>query len=81
MSSREKAVAIINSFPDEQIENVISLLQVMKQVIGEAIAQETPNAETLASMEEIEEMIRTDGGEHFTGSTSDLFASILAGDD
>ncbi len=43
--------------------------------------EDTPNAETIASMEEVKEMIRTGSGEHWRGSTADLFASILAGED
>ena len=75
MSSREFAKNLIDQIPEGRLFYVISYLQ------GAAIPDETPNADTLASMEEIEEMIRTGGGEHFTGSTADLFASILAGND
>ena len=39
-----------------------------------------PNAETLAAMEETDEMIRTDGGQHFTGTTADFFAMLDAGE-
>lgn len=81
MSDREKAVAIINSFPEDQIGNVIAMLQTMKQAIEDALHPDIPNAETIASMEEVKEMIRTGSGEHWAGSTADLFASILAGDD
>ena len=37
-----------------------------------------PNAETLETMAESDEMIRTGGGQHFSGSTEDFFAQILA---
>lgn len=37
----------------------------------------TPNAETIAAMAETDEMIRTGGGQHFEGSTEELFAQIL----
>jgi hypothetical protein len=53
----------------------------MKQAIADAQTTETPNAETFEAMKEVDEMIRTGKGEHFTGSTSDFLASILAGED
>lgn len=81
MSDRERAFAIIDSFPEDQIGNVIAMLQTMKQAIEDALRPDIPNAETIESMEEIKEMIRTGSGEHWKGSTADLFASILAGDD
>ncbi len=81
MSDKERAFAIIDSFPEDQIGNVITMLQTMKQAIEDALNPDVPNAETIASMEEVKEMIRTGSGEHWQGSTADLFASILAGDD
>lgn len=81
MSNREIAVTMIDSFTDAQLCNVITMLQSMKQAIEDALNPEVPNAETIASMEEIREMIRTGSGERWEGSTADLFASILAGDD
>lgn len=81
MSNKEKAVAIIDSFPEDQIGNVIAVLQAMKQAIDDALNPDIPNAETIASMEEVKEMIRTGSGEHWQGSTADLFTSILAGDE
>jgi hypothetical protein len=81
MSEREIAFAMIDSFPDDQIGNVISMLRTMQQTIENALHPEVPNAETIESMEEIKEMIRTGSGEHWKGSTADLFASILAEDD
>lgn len=81
MSDKERAFAIIDSFPEDQIGNVIAMLQTMKQTIEDALHPDIPNAETIAAMEEVKEMIRTGSGEHWQGSTADLFASILAGDD
>ena len=46
---------------------VISYLQ------GAAVPDETPNAETIASIEELE----NGGGTLFTGSTEDLFAELM----
>lgn len=76
MSNRERAVAMIDSFPDDQLGNVIAMLQTMKQAIEDAITADTPNATTIAAMQELE----NDGGEVWTGSTKDLFAMLDAED-
>ncbi len=81
MSDKERAFAIIDSFPEDQIGNVIAMLQTMKQAIEDALRPDIPNAETIASMEEVKETLRPGSGDHWQGSTADLFASILAGDD
>lgn len=39
-----------------------------------------PNAETVAAMQEVNEMIRTGSGQRFQGSTADLFAMLDAED-
>ena len=39
---------------------------------------EIPNAETLAAMEETDEMIRTGGGQRFTRTAADFFAALDA---
>ena len=36
-----------------------------------------PNATTIAAMAETDEMIRTGSGQHFEGTTEELFAQIL----
>ena len=36
-----------------------------------------PNATTTAAMAETDEMIRTGSGQHFEGSTEELFSRIL----
>ena len=74
MSNREKAVAIIDSFADNQLDNVIVMLQTMKRAIEDARTGETPNAATIAAIQELE----NDGGELWTGSTEDFFAMLDA---
>lgn len=76
MSNREMAVAIIDSFPDDQLGNVVTILQTMKQAIEDALTADTPNATTIAAMQELE----GGGGEVWTGSTKDLFAMLDAED-
>ena len=45
--------------------------------ISENRADFKPNATTIAAMEETDEMIRTGNGQHFEGSTEELFSQIL----
>jgi len=78
MSDKERAFAIIDSFPDDQIGNVIAMLQTMKQAIEDALNPDVPNAETIAAMREVNEMIRTGSGQHFKGSAEDFFAMLDA---
>ena len=77
MSNRERAVAMLDSFTDAQLGNVIIMLQTMKQTIEDALAADIPNADTIAAMQELE----NGGGELWTGSTEDLFAMLDAEDD
>jgi len=76
MSEREKAFAIIDSFPDDQLGNVIAMLQTMKQAIEDALTADIPNTTTIAAMQELD----NGGGEVWTGSTKDFFAMLDAED-
>lgn len=69
MSEREYAMHLLNEIPESRLFYVISFLQ------GAAVPDETPNEETVAAMQEVEEMIRTGSGQHFQGSVADFFAS------
>lgn len=80
MSDRERAVAMIDSFPDDQLGNVIAMLQTMKQAIEDALTANTPNAETVAALLEGDEMLRTGKGQHFQGSAMEFFAMLDAED-
>ena len=74
MSTRELAKSLIDQVPENKLLYVIAYLQ------GAALPDdvETPNAKTLAAIEEVENMIETGKGEHFEGSTADLFAQLEA---
>lgn len=67
MSNRELAKSLIDQIPESKMYYVISYLQ------GAAVPDETPNAETIAAIEELE----NGGGTLFTGSTEDLFAELM----
>lgn len=71
MSEREQAIQLLNTIPDYKMGYVIAYLQ------GAAIGEdETPNAETIAAMQELE----NGGGEVFSGSTDDFFKMLLEDD-
>lgn len=73
MSNRELAKSLIDQIPESRLFYVISYLQ------GAAIPDEIPNAETKEAIAEVEEMITSNTGEHFSGSTADFF-EMLAGE-
>lgn len=68
MSEREQAMQLLNAVPDYKMGYVIAYLQ--GAVIGE---NETPNAETLAAMQELE----NGGGTVFEGSAHDFISAML----
>lgn len=80
MSTREQVLQAVNNMPESMLGYVLAYIQGLITNVT-ANQEDTPNAETIASMKEIQEMIRTGSGERWQGSTADLFASILAEDD
>jgi len=68
MSNREFAKSLIDQVPESKLFYVLSYLQ------GVIVPDETPNAATIAAMQELE----NGGGELWTGSTKDLFAALDA---
>ena len=66
MSNRELAKSLIDQISDAKLLYVIPFLQVA------SLSDETPNAETLEAMAEVQTMIDNGTGEHFDGSTSDF---------
>lgn len=69
MSYKELAKNLIDQIPDSKMYYIVAYLQ------GAAIPEEAPNAETIASIEELE----NGGGTLFNGSTKDLFAELMEG--
>lgn len=55
------------------IDTVCRLLDCQPGDLLEYVADEIPNAETIAAIKEL----NNGGGEHFTGSTEELFKKIL----
>lgn len=73
VSNRELAKALIDQIPESRLFYVVSYLQ------GAAVPDETPNAETLEAMAEVERMVESGAGEHFAGSTADFFRQLAEG--
>lgn len=69
MSYKELAKNLIDQIPDSKMYYIVAYLQ------GAAVPDEMPNAETIASIDELE----SGGGTLFTGSTKDLFAELMEG--
>lgn len=67
MSGKDLAKSLIDQIPESKMFYVISFLQ------GAAVPDETPNAETIAAMDELD----NGGGRLFTGSTSQLFDELM----
>ena len=68
MSYKELAKTLIDQIPENKMYYIVAYLQ------GAAVPEEMPNAETIASMEELE-----NGGTLFTGATEALFAELMEG--
>ena len=66
MSNREFAKNLLDQVPENKLPYVVSYLQ------GVVVPDETPNAATIAAMQELE----NGGGELWTGSTKGLFAAL-----
>ena len=80
MSNKEQCVALLDDFTEAQLVNVAAMLKTMRQTVTQAIEDEwgeTPNATTIAAIEELE----SGGGERWTGSTADFFAMLDAEDE
>ena len=67
MSYKKMAKSLIDQIPDSKMYYIVAYLQ------GAEVPEEMPNAETIASMEELE----NGGGTLFTGSTEALFAELM----
>lgn len=71
MSNRDFAKSLIDQIPESKMFYIISYLQ------GAAIPDEYPNSETIEAIREVDSMIASGTGEHFDGSTTDFFNSLM----
>ena len=72
MSNREQVLQMVNEMPDYKIDSLLGFLRASLYDSGE-----TPNAETIAALQEGDEILRTEAGQGWTGSTEELFRQIL----
>ncbi len=70
MKLRDYAKNLIDQVPENKLLYAVYFLQ------GMIVPDEIPNSETLEAIAEVEHMIQTGKGEHFTGSTTDFFAML-----
>lgn len=80
MSNHDICVSMLDDFTDAQLVNVAAILRTLKQTIADAVYGEVPNAETVAAMQEVNEMIRTGSGQRFQGTAEEFFAMLDAED-
>ncbi len=73
MSNREKVIALLGNVPEYKMGYVLAYVQGLTA----DEMDETPNAATIAAIKELE----SGGGEHWTGSTEDLWKHILDEED
>lgn len=77
MSYQEIAKSMIDRLPEDKMVFVINILENLGKISGMDVYPEfTPNMETQAAIQEVEEMITSGSGEHFSGSTADFFAML-----
>ena len=67
MSNKEKAIQLLDQIPESKMLYIIGVLE------GAAIPDETPNAETMEAIQEIE----NGGGEVYEGSAHDFLKMML----
>lgn len=67
MSTRDVALNIVNMMDEEQLRSFVSLFQ--------GIVSDIPNEETIAAMEEAENMLKDPNAKKYT-SVDDLFAEL-----
>lgn len=67
MSEREQVMQMVAEMPDYRISDLLAFLHTFEEI---------PNAETLAAIRETDAMIRTGGGQHFTGPAAEFFALL-----
>ncbi len=75
MSSREQVLQIVNEMPEYKVDGLLRFLRTF------LYDDDTPNEETIAALQEGDEMLRTGSGQSWTGSTKALFQQILEEDD
>lgn len=79
MSNKERCIAALELVPESKLGYALAYLQGLIADITDN-QEEMPNAETVAAMQEVNEMIRTGSGQHFQGTAKEFFAMLDAED-
>ena len=77
----QKALIIQHATASGESINEFIRRAIDELIMHDDIEDEIPNAETIAAINEVDEMIRTGSGKPFSGSTDEFFDMILAEDD
>lgn len=73
MSYHEVAKYMIDQLPEDKLIYIINILENIGEMSGVDIYPEfTPNDETIEAIQEVDNMISSGNGEHFSGSTTDF---------
>lgn len=79
MSTMERCVAALGALPESKLRYALAYIQGLMADVADD-QEDIPNAETVAAMQEVNEMIRTGSGQRFKGSATELFAMLDAED-
>ena len=77
MSSRDQIMQMVDAMPDYKVDGLLDFLRLFM-----SNQEDIPNAETVAALQEGDEMLRTGKGQHFQGTAKEFFAMLdTEGDD
>ena len=77
MSSRDQIMQMVDAMPDYKVDGLLDFLRLFM-----SNQEDIPNAETIAALQEGDEMLRTGKGQHFQGTAKEFFAMLdTEGDD
>ena len=77
MSSRDQIMQMVDAMPDYKVDGLLDFLRLFM-----SNQEDIPNAETIAALQEGDEILRTGKGQHFQGTAKEFFAMLdTEGDD
>ena len=77
MSSRDQIMQMVDAMPDYKVDGLLDFLRLFM-----SNQEDIPNDETIAALQEGDEMLRTGKGQHFQGTATEFFAMLdTEGDD
>ena len=71
MSSRDQIMQMVDAMPDYKVDGLLDFLRLFM-----SNQEDIPNAETIAALQEGDEMLRTGKGQHFQGTAKEFFAML-----